>query len=96
MTARVGIDPHALSAASDLLLGMGATHVFLFGSATKDGLRADSDIDMAVKGLPPRLYFSAISKASDLLGRPVDLVDLDDSTPIVRYLLGSGELLRVG
>jgi predicted nucleotidyltransferase len=58
-------------------------------------LRPDSDIDIAVRGLPPALYFSAISKASDLLGRPVDLVDLDDPTPIVRYLLGSGELVRV-
>jgi predicted nucleotidyltransferase len=74
---------------------MGATHVFVFGSATKDRLRPDSDIDIAVRGLPPALYFSAISKASDLLGRPVDLVDLDDPTPIVRYLLGSGELVRV-
>jgi hypothetical protein len=50
---------------------------------------------MAVTGLPPQIYFSAVSKASDLFGRPVDLVDLDDPTPFVRYLLGSGELVRV-
>jgi predicted nucleotidyltransferase len=59
-------------------------------------LRPDSDIDTAVSGLPARVYFSAVSKASDLVGRPVDLVDLDDDTPIIRYLLGSGELVRVG
>jgi len=58
-------------------------------------LRPDSDIDMAVSGLPPKTYFSAISRVSDLLGRPVDLVDLDDATPRVRHLLGSGELVRV-
>lgn len=75
---------------------MGASQVFVFGSAITGGLRADSDIDMAVSGLPARVYFSAISKASDLVGRPVDLVDLDDDTPLVRYLLGSGELVRVG
>lgn len=75
--------------------GLGATEVFVFGSATRDALRPGSDIDMAVRGLPPSVYFSAISKAGDLLGRPVDLVDLDDPTPIVRYLLGSGELVRV-
>jgi len=50
---------------------------------------------MAVSGLPARVYFSAVSKASDLVGRPVDLVDLDDDTPIIRYLLGSGELVRL-
>ncbi len=74
---------------------MGATHVFIFGSAAKGELRAGSDVDLAVRGLPSEIYFSAVSKASDLLGRPVDLVDLDDPTPLVKYLLGSGELVRV-
>ena len=93
--AKIFIDSNALSPAVSLLLRLGATEVFVFGSATKEGLRRDSDIDMAVRGLPSSVYFSAISKAADLLGRPVDLVDLDDPTPIVRYLLGSGELVRV-
>ena len=66
-----------------------------YARINRDELRPGSDIDMAVRGLPPSVYFSAISKAADLLGRPVDLVDLDDPTPIVRYLLGSGELVRV-
>ena len=92
---RVFIDANALSAVADLLLRMGATQVFLFGSASKEGLQQNSDVDIAVSGLPPACYFSAISKASDLLGRPVDLVDLDDPTPVVRYLLSSGELVRV-
>jgi predicted nucleotidyltransferase len=58
-------------------------------------MRPDSDIDMAVTGLPSRVYFSAVSKASDLFGRPVGLVDLDEQTPRVRYLPRSGELVRV-
>ena len=93
--ATVLIDANALSKAASLLLRLGATEVFVFGSATKGGLRPGSDVDLAVRGLPPSVYFSAISKAADLLGRPVDLVDLDDPTPAVRYLLGSGELVRV-
>ena len=93
--AKIFIDPNALAAAVSLLRRLGATEVFVFGSATRDGLRPGSDIDMAVRGLPPSVYFSAVSKAADLLGRPVDLVDLDDATPIVRHLLGSGELIRV-
>ena len=68
----------------------------MFGSAVKGQLRPDSDIDMAVSGLPPRVYFKAISQASDLIGRPVDLVDLDDDSALVRYLRESGELIRVG
>jgi predicted nucleotidyltransferase len=73
-----------------------ASQVFVFGSAVKGQLRPDSDIDMAVSGLPANIYFSAISQASDLIGRPVDLVDLDDDSGLVRYLRGSGELIRVG
>ena len=85
-----------ISSAAELLRGLGASEVFIFGSAVKGTMRSDSDIDMAVEGLPPRLYFSAVSQASDLMGRPVDLVDLDDETPKTRYLRQSGELIRVG
>ena len=93
--ATASIEKKAVMDAALLLRSLGATQVFLFGSATRGELRPDSDVDMAVTGLPARVYFSAVSKASDLLGRPVDLVDLDDPTPLVRYLRASGELLRV-
>ena len=86
----------AIAKAADLFIGLGASRVFLFGSAVNGELRPNSDIDMAVSGLPPRVYFSAISQASDLIGRPVDLVDLDDDSGRVRYLRDSGELVRVG
>ncbi|MFN7999298.1 MAG: nucleotidyltransferase domain-containing protein [Bryobacteraceae bacterium] len=89
------IDSPALAEAASLLARFGATEVFVFGSAARDELRPGSDIDIAVRGLPPSVYFLAVSRATDVLGRPVDLVDLDDPTPIVRYLLGSGELVRV-
>jgi predicted nucleotidyltransferase len=82
--------------AAKLLRSFGASEVFVFGSAVNGELRSDSDIDMAVSGLPAQVYFSAISKASDVFGRPVDLVDLDDDTPLVRHLLDSGDLVRVG
>jgi predicted nucleotidyltransferase len=85
-----------LTAAASLLRSLGASQVFVFGSLVRDELRPDSDIDMAVSGLPAKVYFSAVSKVSDLLGRPVDLLDLDDDTPLVRHLLSSGELVRVG
>jgi len=85
-----------VSKAAKLFIRLGASQVFVFGSAVKGQLRPNSDIDMAVCGLPPVVYFSAISQASDLIGRPVDLVDLDDDSGLVRYLRRSGELVRVG
>jgi predicted nucleotidyltransferase len=93
--ATFGVDQNVIGAAAKLLRQMGATQVFIFGSAAKGTARPDSDVDMAVRGLPSRIYFSAVSKVSDLVGRPVDLVDLDDPTPLVRYLLGSGDLVRI-
>lgn len=81
---------------ANLLRSMGASEVFIFGSLVRDELRPDSDIDIAVSGLPPEVYFSAVSRVSDVVGRPVDLLDLDDKTPRVRHLIGSGELVRVG
>ena len=86
----------AVAKAAALFIGLGATEVFVFGSAVKGRLRQNSDIDMAVSGLPSRVYFSAVSQATDLIGRPVDLVDLDDDSGLVRYLRESGELVRVG
>ncbi len=89
-------EKEAVLAVANLLRSMGASQVFVFGSLVKGELPPDSDIDLAVSGLPANVYFSAISRASDILGRPVDLLDLDDDTPLVRHLLGGGELVRVG
>jgi predicted nucleotidyltransferase len=89
------VDADRLREAANLLLGMGASEVFIFGSATRNELRPGSDVDIAVRGLPPARFFTAVSRATDALGQQVDLVDLDDPTPTVRYILGSGELIRV-
>ena len=95
MKDTASIEPATVAAVARLLRSMGAKQVYIFGSAAKGELRPDSDVDLAVTGLPDRVYFSAVSKASEILGRPVDLVDLDDPTPLVKHLLRSGELLRV-
>jgi hypothetical protein len=55
------IEKNAVLATANLLCSMGATQVYLFGSATKGGLRPDSDVDVAVRGLPPEVYFSDVS-----------------------------------
>ena len=86
---------HAVIAAARLLRSLGAVQVFVFGTAATGNLRPGSDIDIAVSGLPPEVYFSAVSRTSDLVGRPVDLVDLDDDTPLVRHLRSSGDLVSV-
>ncbi len=78
------------------LKAAGAREVYLFGSASKGRLRDNSDVDMAVSGLPAEVFFRAATKASRALRRPVDLIDLDEDNPFTRYLKKEGELQRVG
>jgi predicted nucleotidyltransferase len=86
----------SIERAAAALKAEGACEVYVFGSAAAGKLRPDSDVDMAVSGLPPAVFFRAMSKASDALGRTLDLVDLDEDGPFVRYLRDRGELVRVG
>lgn len=79
-----------------VLKAAGAREVYLFGSAAKGTLRSDSDVDLAVSGLPPQVFFKAMGQAGDILGRPLDLIDLDEVNPFTRYLKEEGELQRVG
>jgi predicted nucleotidyltransferase len=82
--------------AAAALKAAGAREVYIFGSARKGKLRPNSDVDMAVSGLPPEVFFRAMAKASRALGRPIDLIDLDEDNPFTRYLKEEGELDRVG
>jgi predicted nucleotidyltransferase len=85
-----------IAAAAAALKAAGAREVYVFGSAAKGSLRENSDVDLAVSGLPPEVFFRAMGAAHDALNRPLDLVDLDRDNPFTRYLKRKGELVRVG
>jgi len=78
------------------LKGAGAREVYVFGSAARGTDVAGSDLDLAVSGLPPAVFYRMGARISDLLGRSVDLVDLDVSTPFTRYLRAENELVQLG
>jgi predicted nucleotidyltransferase len=82
--------------ASDELKTAGAREVYVFGSAAKGAAVDDSDLDLAVSGLPPSVFYRMGARVSDLIGRSVDLIDLDVNTPFTRYLRMENELVRVG
>jgi predicted nucleotidyltransferase len=81
-----------IAMAARRLMDYGATAVYLFGSAATGSMREDSDVDMAVAGLPPASFFRAMSDASRIVGRPVDLLALDRGDDIAESLASSGEL----
>lgn len=81
--------------AAAVLKECGAREVYLLGSAVAGSLREGSDVDMAVAGLPPEAFFRAMDHACRVLGRELDLVDLDEPSPFTRYLKAEGKLVRV-
>lgn len=85
----------AIARAAAVLKGLGAREVYVFGSAATGTLRARSDVDLAVSGLPDGVFFRAMADAADALGRELDLINLDDDNPFTRYLREEGELQRV-
>ncbi len=86
-----------LASAAAELKAAGAGEVFVFGSAAKGPLGPDSDLDIAVSGLSPAVFYRVGARLDGLLGgRTVDLIDLDVSTPFTRYLREQHELIRVG
>jgi uncharacterized protein len=86
----------SIDRAASALKAVGAKEVYVFGSASKGRMRPDSDVDLAVSGLPPEVFFRAMGIASRALGRQVDLVDLDEDNPFTEYLKHHQDLVRVG
>ncbi|MGH7886136.1 MAG: nucleotidyltransferase family protein [Thermodesulfobacteriota bacterium] len=51
--------------------------IYLFGSSLDNKDKAE-DIDIAVKGISPNLFFDFYGKLLRYLSKPVDLVDLSE------------------
>ena len=80
-----------------ILKRFGARHLALFGSAARDDLRDDSDIDVLVEFDGPATfdgYFDLKTYLEELLGRPVDLVTEKGLRPRARRHVEK-DLIRV-
>jgi predicted nucleotidyltransferase len=85
----------AIQSAVNVLKEAGAKEIYLFGSAAKGTDTSDSDIDLAVKGLPAEAFFETVGKVALAISRGFDIVDMDEPNPFVEYLETKGELRRV-
>jgi predicted nucleotidyltransferase len=64
-----------------------AQAVYLFGSSL-DNLNKANDIDLAVLGIPPNLFFKFYGKLLRHLSKPVDLVDLSQESLFNQLIKG--------
>jgi hypothetical protein len=62
----------------------GITEVTLFGSLAAGGASSESDLDLAVRGLPAERYFEALADLMELIGAPIDLVRLEAAVDSLR------------
>ena len=81
--------------AVDILLRHGAREVYLFGSQARGDAAMESDLDLAIRGMPPEHFYRAVGEICTTLSIPTDIVDLDESSPLIDYLKEHGDLLRV-
>lgn len=78
---------HVKEATQTILQRYGVTRAALFGSAAKDQLRPESDIDILVqidKDISLLDFVALKLELQDALGRPVDLVEYDTIKPRLR------------
>lgn len=63
--------------------------IILFGSGSKK-LDKNRDIDLAVEGIPAKLFFKFYSELIFSLSQPVDLVDLSKKSKFSEILTSEG------
>jgi predicted nucleotidyltransferase len=78
------------------LRSAGAKEVYVFGSRARSEHAQAADLDLAVSGLPPELFYRTVGRLLFLIDTRVDLINLDKLTPFTRHLRESKELVRVG
>jgi hypothetical protein len=71
-----------LPAAAEMLRERyGAQEIVLFGSLATGNATADSDVDLAARGVHSDDYFAALADLMTVFGGPVDLVRLELAPP---------------
>lgn len=73
-----------LPEAAALLRRRGAQRVWLFGSLAENRPRPESDVDLAVEGLPAACYFDVLAELTETVGTRVDLVCLEKAPGSLR------------
>jgi len=81
--------------AARVLLKAGAHEVYIFGSVAEGRSTPDSDIDLAVSGLPQEAFFAAAGMIAMDVTENFDLIDIDDPNPFTEIIRKKGRLVRV-
>lgn len=79
-----------------ILKEAGRNEIYVFGSIARGETKQSSDIDIAVKGLPKRLFFKISGKMLFELKHKFDLIELDDDkNNFSKFILENEVFVRV-
>jgi len=81
--------------AAEILKSAGCNECYIFGSVSNGSANEKSDIDLAIRGLPPEKFFHVYGQLSLQIDRPIDLIDLDDGTRFSQRLQRKEAMTRV-
>jgi len=81
--------------AADILKAAGCQECYIFGSVSDGRSHERSDIDIAIRGLPPERFFYVYGLLARQVKRQIDLVDLDDESRFSRKLQRREAMMRV-
>jgi len=62
----------------DYCKNIGCSKVWLFGSYAENTARLDSDIDIAISGIPTYYIFKAVAQLPLIIHHSLDIVNFDD------------------
>jgi predicted nucleotidyltransferase len=86
---------HDVEKALEILREAGCREIYIFGSLVDGTVTPKSDIDLAVKGIPPEFYFKVLARLIMQLDHPVDLIDLEEDNRFSKMIRREGNLRRV-
>ena len=84
-----------INKAVDILKSAGCDECYIFGSVADGNSNEKSDIDLAIRGLPPEKFFYVYGQLSMQINRVIDLVDLDDGSRFSQKLQSREAMMRV-
>jgi predicted nucleotidyltransferase len=84
-----------ISKAADILKSAGCGECYVFGSVAVGKSTEKSDIDLAIRGLPPEKFFYVYGQLSMQISRAIDLVDLDNGSRFSQKLQQREAMTRV-
>jgi predicted nucleotidyltransferase len=84
-----------LDLAIKILKEAGCQEIFIFDSLATGEAKKNSEIDLAVRGCPPDMFFKTLGKLLRKLKHSVNLIDLDSKNPLAESIKEKGEIKRV-